>query len=179
MSHPVSLGVLGLLPSPLSTMTVHLRSGGFGPDSSDRGIYLFTACGTLKLVADASTLRPGTQETFSSGGPSLPDSPMRLAFISASPPSACAFSSSRNFMRILRKPPVPRIKSPLSGFCRSSFSSPQHCFLCIQPCYLFSKLVRLDKKDTHILLSSMAIRKPGFSSPGLLFPSRLAAEAWR
>jgi hypothetical protein len=69
---PGVLGSFGGVDEPSLNDDGSFAFRGFGPDSSDRGIYLFLARGKLKLVADASTLRPGTQETFSSGGPSVP-----------------------------------------------------------------------------------------------------------
>ena len=65
---PGILGNFGSVAEPSLNDDGSFAFRGFGPDSSDRGIYLFLARGKLKLVADASTLRPATQETFSSGG---------------------------------------------------------------------------------------------------------------
>ena len=53
-------------------MTDRLCFGGLAADSSNRGLFLLHAHGQLELVVDATTVRPGTHETFSPDGPSFP-----------------------------------------------------------------------------------------------------------
>lgn len=69
---PGILGSFGGIAEPSLNDDGSFAFRGFGLDSSNRGIYLFLAPGELKLVADASTVRPGTHETFSPGGPGVP-----------------------------------------------------------------------------------------------------------
>lgn len=69
---PGILGSFGGVAEPSLNDDGSFAFRGFGLDSSDRGIYLFLTRKKLELIADASTVRPGTQETFSSGGPGVP-----------------------------------------------------------------------------------------------------------
>lgn len=69
---PGALGVLGSAGDSSLNDDGSLVFRGFGVDSAIRGIYLYLSSGAIKLVADGSTRRPGSHETFTSDGPTAP-----------------------------------------------------------------------------------------------------------
>jgi hypothetical protein len=61
---PGILGPFVFVAEPSLNDDGSLAFRGFATDISKRGIYLYLPTGGIKLVADASTRRPGTDETF-------------------------------------------------------------------------------------------------------------------
>jgi hypothetical protein len=69
---PGVMGTFGFVSEPSLNADGVFVFRGFGVESTDRGIYLRLASGDLELVADRSTVPPGSSLPFLSSAPGMP-----------------------------------------------------------------------------------------------------------